>query len=272
MSRRPLFYGWVVLAACTSVVCVGLGAMFSLAVFVKPIEEATGWSRSGISTIALINWLAMGAGSFFWGALSDRYGGRVVALAGGLLLGAGLVASSQATSLGALFVTYGVLVGFGVGAFYAPLTVTAAKWFPNRRGLAVGTVSAGIGIGVLVTAPFARWLIIRYDWQAAMAILGDLSWLLILPVALLIREHPPVPASAVPQAGGARERDFTAAGVMRTPQFWAIAITHFACCAAHSGPIFHMVTHAGDQGIARMAAATVLSVSGLSSVAGRIAT
>jgi len=59
-------------------------------------------------------------------------------------------------------------------------------------------------------------------------------------------------------------------GILAAPQFWAIALTHFACCAAHSGPIFHMVTHATDQGVAAMAAASVLGVSGLASIAGRI--
>jgi len=59
---------------------------------------------------------------------------------------------------------------------------------------------------------------------------------------------------------------------VKTPQFAAIALTHFACCAAHSGPIFHMVTHVIDRGVPAMAAATVLSLSGLASVVGRIAT
>ena len=73
--------------------------------------------------------------------------------------------------------------------------------------------------------------------------------------------------------GGAatRQREFSTAEVLRAPQFWAIALTHFACCAAHAGPIFHMVTHAIDQGVAAMVAATVLGVSGLSSIGGRIA-
>jgi MFS family permease len=57
---------------------------------------------------------------------------------------------------------------------------------------------------------------------------------------------------------------------MRTPQFAAIALTHFACCAAHSGPIFHMVTHAIDRGVPAMAAATVLSAAGLASLSGKI--
>jgi MFS family permease len=65
-------------------------------------------------------------------------------------------------------------------------------------------------------------------------------------------------------------REFTAAQVLRSPQFAAIALTHFACCAAHSGPIFHMVTHVIDRGVPAMAATTVLSAAGLASLSGRI--
>jgi predicted MFS family arabinose efflux permease len=68
----------------------------------------------------------------------------------------------------------------------------------------------------------------------------------------------------------AAERNFSMREVLASPPFWLISVAHFACCAAHSGPIFHMVTHAIDQGIARMAAASVLALSGLASVAGRI--
>jgi len=65
-------------------------------------------------------------------------------------------------------------------------------------------------------------------------------------------------------------RELTVAQALRTPQFAAIALAYFACCAAHSGPIFHMVTHATDQGIGAMTAASALGVSGLSSIAGRL--
>src|SRR5882724_10021446 len=97
MSQRGLFYGWVILAAAATVVAFGQGALFSLGIFLKPLEESMHWSRSAISVIALINWVAMGAGSFFWGAVSDRLGSRGVTIAGGALLGLGLVVSSQAT-------------------------------------------------------------------------------------------------------------------------------------------------------------------------------
>ncbi len=263
---RRVFYGWIVVAAAAAIVCIGMGCLFSLGVFLAPIERAMGWSRGAISTVALLNWLAMGLGSFCWGALSDRIGGRGVALAGGFLLGLGLVLSSQAQALWHFYVSFGFVVGFAVGAFYAPLTSTASKWFTARRGLAVALVSAGIGVGILVIAPLARALTTAWDWRVAMLVLGDLAWLVTIPVALLLREPATVPAAAAAPAGPA----YTTGEVLTAPQFWAIALTHFACCAAHSGPIFHMVTHATDQGVAAMTAATVLGVSGLASIAGRI--
>src|SRR5215475_8040407 len=83
MGQRPISYGWVVVGVGALITCIGMGALFSLGVFLKPIEDSMGWSRTGISTIALINWVAMGLGSLCWGALSDRRGGRVVALVSG---------------------------------------------------------------------------------------------------------------------------------------------------------------------------------------------
>ena len=269
MGRSRVFYGWVVVGAGAVIVSMGLGAMFALAVFVKPIEDTMGWSRTGISTIALLNWIAMGLGSFLWGILSDRVGTRVVVLAGGSLLGLGQVLSSQVGTLWQLYVPFGFAVGLGAGAFYAPLTSVATKWFDARRGLAVALVSGGIGLGVFTVAPLARELTTLYGWRVAMLLLGDLAWLVILPLALLIREQPAEVGVAVRDA---REREFSAVTVLKAPQFWVIALTHFACCAAHSGPIFHMVTHAIDQGIPALAAASVLGISGLVSIGGRIVT
>jgi len=266
-----VFYGWIVVAASAAIVCVGMGSLFSLGVFLKPMAESMGWSRGAISSVALLNWIAMGLGSFVWGALSDRIGTRAVAVAGGLLLGLGLVLSSQVQALWQLNLTFGVMVGFAVGAFYAPLTSTATKWFTARRGLAVGLVSSGIGVGILAIAPLARALTSAWDWRVALLVIGDLAWVVVVPVALLIREQPgDMGAAAMGGAAARTGRDYSPQQVLATPQFWAIALTHFACCAAHSGPIFHMVTHATDQGIGPMAAATALGVSGLSSIAGRL--
>jgi MFS family permease len=262
-----LFYGWIVVGVGIVVSCIGVGTMLSLGVFLQPISEATGWSRTGISTAALLNWLCMGIGSFLWGALSDRFGTRAVVLSGGLLLGAGVVTASRAASLGQFQIFFGVLVGLAAGSFYTPLTATTTRWFTKNRSLAVALVSAGLSLGSTIMGPLARWMTTSYDWRTAMLVIGDLAWLLIIPAALVIREPAaPRPGTAAGGEGG----EFTVAQALRTPQFAAIALTNFACCAAHSGPIFHMVTRAIDHGIPVMAATTVLSVAGLASLSGRI--
>src|SRR5204862_5149075 len=265
-----LFYGWIIVAAGVVVTCIGLGAMLSLSIFLQPMSEATGWSRTGISTAALLNWLSMGVGSFAWGALSDRFGTRAVVLCGGVLLGLGLVTASQAATLGQFQLLFGVIVGFAAGSLYTPMTATTTRWFTRHRSLAVALVSAGLSLGSATAAPLARWLITSYDWRTAMLVLGDLAWLVIIPSALLVREPPPLPTAAVVPATAVEGPELTVAQALRTPQFAAIALTFFACCAAHSGPIFHMVTYAIDHGVPAMAAATVLSAAGVASLGGKI--
>jgi MFS family permease len=268
--RPAPFYGWVVLGAAFAIITLSIGTLFTLGVFLKPIEEGMGWSRSTIGAIGLLNWFVMGLGGVAAGYLSDRFGTRVVVLAGGGMLGLGLVLSSQVREAWQLYVTFGVLVGAGVSAFYVPLTVLAIRWFDDRRGLAAAIVSAGNGLGIMALSPLSRWLINELDWRIAFVVLGDLAWLIVIPCAVFLKPSP----TAAPAPGWAGER----AGVAPVGQIlvswpiWAIALTHFACCAAHSGPLFHLVSHAMDQGVGSMAAASILGVSGLSSIVGRVGT
>jgi MFS family permease len=263
-----LFYGWVIVAVGFVVTCIGLGTMMSLGVFLQPMSAAMGWSRAGISTAALLSFLFMGAGSLLWGALSDRFGTRAVVLCGGLLLGAGLVSASQAATLLQFQLLFGVAVGLAAGSFFAPLTATTTRWFTAHRSLAVALVSAGTGIGSLTVAPLAQWMIDLHGWRIAMAVLGGIAWLVVMSTALLLRK-PPVTHQAAATAAG-EGGALTVAQALRTPQFAAIALTFFACCAAHSGPIFHMVSYAADCGVPAMAAATVFGAAGLGALAGRI--
>ena len=197
-----IFYGWVIVGVGIVVTCVGFGAMLTLSVFLQPMAEAMGWSRTGIATAALLNFLGMGLGAFVWGALSDRYGPRVVVLCGGALLGLGMVLASQASTLLQFQLLYGAIVGVASGSFYAPLTATTTKWFTRNRSLAVALVSAGLSVGSTVMAPLARWMITSFDWRTAMWAIGDLVWLVIIPAAFLVRNPPAADAGPAATAGG----------------------------------------------------------------------
>ncbi len=259
-----LRYGWVIVAAGIAITLVGMGSMMALGVFVAPLEAAEGWSRTAVAGASMAGFLAMGVAGFGWGALSDRWGARAVVLAGGALQGLGLVLASRAGSVLELQLAFGVLGGAGAGAYMAPLTSSASRWFVANRGLAVALVTAGMGMGTLAMAPLSTWLIAGPGWRTAFLVLGLLVWAVVLPVALLLRAPPMVPEAG--RAGGG----VTAGQALRSPQLLAVAATYFACCAAHSGPIFHMATYAIDCGIAPMTAATLLGAAGLAGLAGRV--
>src|SRR6185503_14726786 len=109
-----------------------------------------------------------------WGALSDRYGTRIVVLCGGAVLGLGMVLASQASTLRQFQLLFGAIVGVAAGSFYAPMTAATTRWFTRNRSLAVALVSAGLSFGSTLMAPLARWLISSYDWRMAMLVVGDL--------------------------------------------------------------------------------------------------
>ena len=264
-------YGWVIVAVGVVATCIGIGSMMSLGVFLQPIAQSMGWSRAGISAAAMIGFICMGVGSIGWGALSDRFGTRVVVLTGGTLLGGGLAAASQASSLLAFQLLFGGCVGLACGSIYVPLTAAAASWFTRHRSVAVALVSAGMGLGSTIVGPLSRVLIDHYDWRTAMLGLALVAWGVILPGALLLRPAPaeqaPTSVSAGPVSATAT---MSAAQALRTPQFAALALANFACCAAHSGPIFHMVSYAIDCGVSSMSAVGVFGTAGFAGLGGRL--
>jgi len=264
-----LSYGWVVVGAGMLMTCIAMGSMLSLAVFLAPLAADTGWSRTGISTAATLNFLFMGAAAFLWGMLSDRFGTRIVVGLGSALLGAGLVGASRAGTLIEFQVLFGALVGIAAGSFYAPLMAAATGWLEERRNLAAALVSAGMGMGSMTMSPLAAWLTDAIGWRSAMLSLGCLAFVLMLPAALLVRSPPgTLGARAIPTS--AEPYPLSSGEAVMTPQFWAIALAHFACCAAHSGPIFHMVSYAALCGLPAMLAVSVFGVAGLAGLGGRI--
>ncbi|WP_295143164.1 MFS transporter [uncultured Reyranella sp.] len=262
-------YGWVIVGAGALMGCVAIGALFSLAVFLQPMSETMGWSRTGISSAMTLDFLTMGIAAFGWGALSDRFGPRIVVVSGAVLLGLGLAMASRATSLLEFQLIYGIVVGVAAGAVFAPMIATVTGWFDRHRSLAVSLVSAGMGVAPMTISPFAQWLISVHDWRSAMLTIAIGAWALLVPAALLVRAAP-VPAGASPGLPAEGGEGMTVGQALRSPQFIVLSLTFFFCCAAHSGPIFHTVSYALACGLPAMTAVTIYSVEGLAGLGGRI--
>ena len=194
-------YRWVIVAAGGLLGCVAIGTMFSLPVLLRPISEDTGWSTTGISTAMTIGFLALAFGSMVWGSLSDRFGPRLVVLAGSALLAGSMAVASQASSLVEFQLVFGLVVGVATAAIFAPMMACVTGWFETQRSLAVSLVSAGMGMAPMTMAPLAAWLVTGHDWRTTMLILAAIAAAIMIPASLLVKSPP---ALAGARAGNGR--------------------------------------------------------------------
>jgi MFS family permease len=268
-SNMNSHYRWVIVAAGGFMGCVAIGSIFSLPVFLQPMSTATGWSRTAISLAMTFDFITMGIAAFGWGMLMDRFGPRIVLLAGSSILGLGLVLASRAATVEQFQLLYGVLVGAGGGAIFAPLMATVAGWFDRQRSLAVSLVSAGMGVAPMTVAPIAAVLVSKYDWRFSQLLIGLTVWVLLLPAAFLVRRAPGLVGTGA--ARGAGEPQMTLRSALASPQFIVLALVYFLCCATHSGPLFHTVSYAISCGLTVTAAVSIYSVEGMAGLVGRIA-
>src|ERR671916_194120 len=164
--------GWAMVAAAFAGMFTAFGIAYSFGAFLEPMAEEFGSSR-GVTSIffALTSLTYFGLGALS-GVAADRYGPRRVLLVGGLALGGGLAATSQAGELWIGLVTYGLGVGIGVACAYVPMVAVVGGWFERRRTLAIGVAVTGIGLGTLVVAPLAAALIGELGWRTTHLVLG----------------------------------------------------------------------------------------------------
>ena len=265
-------YRWVVVAAGGLLGCLAIGAMFSLPVFLLPIARDTGWSVTGISSAMTIGFLAMALASMIWGALSDRWGARIIVLTGSIILTASLALASRATSLVEFQLVFGLVVGGATAAIFAPMMACVTGWFDTHRSLAVSLVSAGMGMAPMTMSPLAAWLVSVYDWRQSMVIIAALAAAIMIPASFLIRSPPVSKQEGADLTGEeGQQAGMTTAQALRSPQFIVLMLTNFFCCATHSGPIFHTVSYAISCGVPMIAAVSIYSVEGLAGMGGRVA-
>jgi len=206
-----------------------LGAAYAWSVFTKPLKLEFGASDfTAMLPFALA--LAMfSVGMIFAGRLIDRHGPRKVAIVGGLLVGAGYMLSSLMSltpwPILTLTLTYGVVVGLGLGFAYNPPIPTAVRWFPDRKGLASGVVVMGFGLSALFTAPLADYLIASGGVSAAFLVLGGV-FLVVLTALGSLLAFPGADWKA-PEPKAASKRVWTplaeveTRAVLRTRAFWS---------------------------------------------------
>ena len=193
---------------------------YSWTQFVPEIQKAYGWERAAIQTAFSIFVVVQTWCTPFVGAMIDRLGPRALVIFGGVLTGLAWVINSYATSLTGFYVG-SVVGGLGVGAVYATCINNAIKWFPDKRGLAVGLTAAGYGSGTILTViPISR-MIAGAGFQSTFFTFGLIQGAVIVAFALLLKA--PRPGAITYKASVAQSRrDYTLGEALRTPVFWVM--------------------------------------------------
>ncbi len=257
---------WVVVWACFVALAVIFGVSYSFAAFFESLAQAFSAQRADVSLVFGLSGLvyfALGAGA---GLLADRFGPRIVCSAGMLFIAGGLLASSLATSMAAIYAAYGVGIGIGVGLVYAPAIACVQPWFTRRRGLAAGIASAGIGAGTVAVPLAASALIGSLQWRGAMQVLALGVLVLGLGATLLLRRAPAATASA----GGA-VAGHTLRQALATPAFrWLYGMALLASPSMFI-PFAHVSAAARDLGVTDARAVGLVGLIGIGSLVGRFA-
>ena len=186
-----MFHGWYVVMGCSLVALGTSGTQFSFGVFLQPMTEEFGWSRSTLSLAFGITFMLSGLMRPLAGYLADRYSPKLVALSGVALLGIMLlfVPSVQTlTQLYAVFAVMSIGLTMGVGPI---LTKVISAWFYSRRGFTLGLHSSSGSFGALILVPIASVFLILLDWRDAYYFLGGLALLVILPVGMIFIRNTP---------------------------------------------------------------------------------
>jgi len=207
---------------------LGLGNVYSWSIFRNPLMSLHGWTIQEATMPFTLCVVFFAVGMIIAGRWQDRVGPRIVAMTGGVLLGAGFLLASQfgQTLLG-LYLTYGVLVGLGVGFAYVTPIATCVKWFPDMRGFITGLAVLGFGAGSLIVAPVGTWLISQISVYGTFAVFGAAFGLLVVVTGAILR-NPPVgwkPAGWTPPANGpgsAEHKDYPPSEMAKTFQFYLI--------------------------------------------------
>ena len=271
-----MFYGWIVVAATHAVLVVIFGVAYSFAAFFGALEQEFAASRGDVSLVfAICGFLYFMVGAFA-GQLADRFGPRRVVAAGIVFLALGLAAAGRAGSLAALYVTYSVGIGLGVGCVYVPSVGAVQPWFIARRGLASGLAVAGIGVGNFVVPLVAAQLVEAFGWRRSLEILAAGALVLGGIAALLIENRPQARADCIPTAGAraracARRRRPRPASPAeaRGRAFWLQWGAIFFCSIGLFMPFVHLVPYARDAGHPETTAVFLVSLIGVGSMVGR---
>ena len=279
--RTPFFYGWVVLyGASAAQFASNAAASLTMSVFIYPISQDLGWSRTLIAGAASLGGLVATVQSPLIGWLMDRYGIRVVLVSSVLALGLSVMYLSWATAPLAFYIAYGIARSMFSSPIKIGSSVAVSRWFIERRGRATGVLFLSHAAGMTAFPLVAGLVIARSGWQDAWLVLGAIVLAIALVPAMLIVQNPedaglrPDGKSTGPATGASTNPDldpvWTLGEAVRTPALWLLALAGGFAFMIQAGTNVHIGAFFRDQGLDAGVATLAVSVNAMSTGAGSL--
>ena len=285
--KKGIFYGWwVVLATSTLHFWVAGTFFYGLTAFFNPIAQHFRWSYAATSLAASFRSIEGGVAAPLVGLLTDRLGPRKLFLVGITLTGLGFIWFSRINSLWSFYLIY-IFLSIGSSACLPiPGYTVVANWFVKRRGSALGLLATGSGAGgflvLLITV-----LIAKYDWRTTLVILGIATWIIGIPLSLVLRHKPEqyglLPDGDASTRGEAKvttpngaegtsgnDSEFGTWEAVKTRSFWLVTLAMTCAWAAQNAVLVHVMPSLASVGISRGMAGSIAGFVGITSIAGRL--
>ncbi|MDE0794781.1 MAG: MFS transporter [Alphaproteobacteria bacterium] len=275
-----LKFRFYVLAASVTLIFVGSGSLFLIAVTLKDLSSEFGWPREVPSLAFSLQFIGGGMGGILMGYLLDRVGAVVLPLIAACAIATGSVLTTFVDEQWQLFAIYFVLFGFlGQGSLYAPLMANISRWYDRRRGMVVGIVASGQSLSGIVWPPIFGVAITEIGWRNGFIGFGIIAACIMLPLCMVFARKPPAldtlhaaeDLDSTDAKGnarrGARKSD-TSLSTFQLQMVLCAAI--IGCCISMALPLAHMVALASDKGLPLTDAVTVLSVTLMAAFVSRV--
>ncbi|AVK60890.1 MFS transporter [Lactobacillus sp. CBA3605] len=263
---------WQVLIASTAILLC-TGAVYAFSVFAGPLSASKGWSMSEIMLAFTINSAISPIPMILGGFLTDKGLAKWTIVVGGVMFGLGFFLTGLATSPGMLYLTYGLIGGLGQGLAYSGCLSNTIKLFPDKKGLAAGIITAGMGGAAIIAAPIANSLIQSHDASYAFKVLG-VAYLIVVLIASCFIKNTPVnyqPAGWTPTGHQRVAVNQNWVAMLKSPYFYLIFLMMFT--GAFSGLMIASNAAVIGQQMFKLTAGTAalyVSLYSLSNCAGRV--
>ncbi|MDE2765647.1 MAG: MFS transporter [Chloroflexota bacterium] len=281
-GRTPFYYGWVILGvAALGIFASGPGQTYNFSVFLDPVIEETGWTRTQITGLYAAGSLTAAVLIIGVGRLLDRYGARVVLSAVVALFGLAALWMSRVDTPLDLYLGFAFIRTLGQGSMTMVPTTLVAIWFVRRRGRATALAMLGGAASAMAFPLVSHALITEFGWRTAWVALAFVIWgLMLLPALLLVRRSPESVGLAPDNARGGDGAadaassvadDFSMREAMRTRAFWFLLLAGSSFSLIGTALTFHNVSLLTGKGLDAGTAAGVLSVMAAASIGANLA-